>query len=145
MLIFIFLIEIFKFQTEKNISERTWQESYNSFWEDRTLFTKFLTPRLTQELCYPLDDWLDWLIPANHRTDYIIRRLIRELNVWWIRAYFCYPRFVSYVDKTSMFLRTFGKCFAYRGTLIWKHYGRWTELRVSSLYCTFRLYLIWWN
>ena len=52
----------------------------------RTLFTKFLTPGLTHELCNPLDDWLDWLISTSHQADYIIRRLTRELKVWWIKA-----------------------------------------------------------
>ena len=46
-----------------------------------TLFTKFLTSGLTGKLCYPLDDWLDWLIPTNHQTDYIILRLTRKLKV----------------------------------------------------------------
>ena len=51
----------------------------------RALFTKFLTPELTHELCNPLNDWLDWWIPTNHRTDYTIRGSTRELKVWWIR------------------------------------------------------------
>ena len=46
------------------------------------LFTKFLTPGLTHKLCNPPDDWLDWLISTNHRTDYIIRWLTREIKVW---------------------------------------------------------------
>ena len=53
----------------------------------RALFTKFLTPGLTQELDNPLDDWLNWLIPTNQRAGYLIRRIIRELKIWWIRAY----------------------------------------------------------
>ena len=57
-----------------------------SFKTFRALFTKFLTPGLIHELCNPLDDWLDWLIPTDDRSGYIIRRLIRELKVWWIRA-----------------------------------------------------------
>ena len=47
----------------------------------RALFTKFLVPRLTRELCDQLDDWLDLLIPPNHRTDYITRRLAWLLKV----------------------------------------------------------------
>ena len=39
----------------------------------RALFTKFLTPSLTQELCNPLNVCLHWLVPTNQRTDYIIR------------------------------------------------------------------------
>ena len=35
----------------------------------------FITCRLTHELCNPLDEWLDWLIPVSHSTDYIIHRL----------------------------------------------------------------------
>ena len=48
----------------------------------RALFTKFLTPGLTREFCNPLDDWLDWLIPANHQADYKIRGLTQELKSW---------------------------------------------------------------
>ena len=47
----------------------------------RTLFTKFLTPGFTHKLCNPQYDWLDGLIPTNHRKVYIIRRLARELKV----------------------------------------------------------------
>ena len=57
--------------------------TYTNF---RAIFTKFLTPRLNHELCNPLDDWSDRLIPTNHRIDCIIRRLIRDLKNWWIRA-----------------------------------------------------------
>ena len=48
----------------------------------RALFTKFLTPVLTREFCNPLDDWLDWLIPANHQVDYKICELTPELKSW---------------------------------------------------------------
>ena len=48
----------------------------------RALFTKFLTPSLSNEFCNPLDDWLDWLIPTNHQADYKIRRLTQELKSW---------------------------------------------------------------
>ena len=43
-----------------------------------TLFTKFLTPGLTHKSCNMQHDWLDWLISTNHRTDYVIRKLIRD-------------------------------------------------------------------
>ena len=52
----------------------------------RSLFTKFLTPELTHKSYNSLDDWLDWLIPINHQTDYIIRRLTWEFKVWRIRT-----------------------------------------------------------
>ena len=48
----------------------------------KILFIKILTPGLAHKLCNQLDDWLDWLILANHRTDYIIRKLIRKLKAW---------------------------------------------------------------
>ena len=47
----------------------------------RAWFTKFLTPGLIRKLGNPLDDWLDWLIPTNHREGYLIRRLTRELKI----------------------------------------------------------------
>ena len=55
-------------------------------WTHSPLFTKLLTPGLTHSLCKPLDDWLDWLIPTNHRTNYIFRWLTQKLKVWWMRA-----------------------------------------------------------
>ena len=36
-----------------------------------TLFTNFLTPGLSRELGNALNDWLDWLIPTNHRVGYL--------------------------------------------------------------------------
>ena len=38
---------------------------------DRALFIKFLTPRLTHELDNPLDDWLNWLNPTKHQACYL--------------------------------------------------------------------------
>ena len=52
----------------------------------RVFFTKHLTFELIHKLCNVLDDWLDWLIPTNHRTDYITGKLTQGLKVWWIRA-----------------------------------------------------------
>ena len=46
----------------------------------RALFTKFLTPGLTHEFYNPLDDWLSWLIPANHQADNKIRGLTQQLK-----------------------------------------------------------------
>ena len=51
--------------------------------------TKFLTPGLICKLSILLDDWLGWLIPANHQTCYIICRLTWKLKIWWIRSYDC--------------------------------------------------------
>ena len=49
----------------------------------RALFTNFSTPGLTYKLCNPLDNWLDWLIPTNHQTDYPgVKSLVNKgLNV----------------------------------------------------------------
>ena len=49
------------------------------------LFTKFLTPGLTRQLCNTLDVWLKSTSPTNHPAVYIIRGLTRELKSWWIR------------------------------------------------------------
>ena len=51
----------------------------------RSLFTKFLTPRLTCELDKPLDDWLESISPTNHPAGYLISGLTWELKIWWIR------------------------------------------------------------
>ena len=64
----------------------------------RPLFTKLLTPGLTHELCNSQDDWLDCLILANHWIYYIIRRLTRQLRVWWIRPYVYYTQFLSFSE-----------------------------------------------
>ena len=75
----------------------------NTIW---ALFNKFLTPGLTYKLCNPLDDWLDWLILTNHRMGYIIRRLIRKLKVWWIRAYIKHLLFIyKTFRKHSVFIK----------------------------------------
>ena len=29
----------------------------------------------------PLDDWLDWLIPTDHRAVYLIRKFTQELKI----------------------------------------------------------------
>ena len=63
-----------------SVDLKTWSRSKSTLW---ALFTKFLTPGLTREFCNPLDDWLGWFIPTNHRTDYIIHMLTQELKVWW--------------------------------------------------------------
>ena len=49
------------------------------------LFTKFLTPGLTRQLCNTLDVWLKSTSPTNHPAVYTIRGLTRELKSWWIR------------------------------------------------------------
>ena len=51
----------------------------------KILFIKILTPGLAHKLCNQLDDWLDWLILANHEADYNVCRLTRELKSLRIR------------------------------------------------------------
>ena len=34
-----------------------------------------------RELGNPLDNWLDWLVPANHPAGYLMSRLIQELKI----------------------------------------------------------------
>ena len=48
----------------------------------RALFTNFLAPGLTRELCSTLDDWLESTSPTNHPAVYVIRELIREFKSW---------------------------------------------------------------
>ena len=48
----------------------------------RPLFTKFLTPGLTRELCNQRNDWLESTSSTNHPADYIIRGLTQELKIW---------------------------------------------------------------
>ena len=53
----------------------------------KALFTNFLTPKLTLELCNPLDCWLDWLILTNHQANHKYCGLTLELKSWWIRPF----------------------------------------------------------
>ena len=48
----------------------------------RVLFTNFLTPGLTCELCNPLDDWLESAGLTNHPAGHVIRGLTQELKIW---------------------------------------------------------------
>ena len=87
---YILVIQMHQFQFDliRFLSKNNWnkhEETYkkNSHW---ALIIKFLTPGLTHELRNPVNNWLDWLIRTNHRKNYIICMLTRELKVWRIRA-----------------------------------------------------------
>ena len=75
-------------QIKKNIFYVTEKNTLKDFRQYRKS-SVILSPGLTHELCNPLNVWLGWLIPTNHRTDNIISQLTQEIKVWRIGIIKC--------------------------------------------------------
>ena len=67
-----------EFEILRNLSRVPLQIKIHILARLWALFTKVLTPRLTCELCNPLDDWFESTSLINHPAGYIISGLIRE-------------------------------------------------------------------
>ena len=71
-----------QFISRKGISPEADKSKISKDSTLRTLFTNFLSPGLTCDLCNTLHDWLKPTSATNHPAGYIIGELTRELKSW---------------------------------------------------------------